>query len=155
MKDNHKAALRTRARRYIMQALYQWDLSGNNLSDIDKQFHEDEDFSKVDEQYFHEIFHGVPARLDDIDGHYEDFLDRKIEQLDPVERAVLRMATFELEKRLDIPYRVVINESVNLVKKYGADTAHRYVNGILDKVAQQLRSLEHPEAKKNPESPWG
>ena len=137
-------AQRTRARRYALQALYQWDLSGAELSAIEAQFREDEDFSKVDGDYFHELLHGVPARLEEIDGHYRDCLDRKVAELDPVERALLRMAVYELAWRPDVPYRVVINEAVNLGKKFGAEQAHKYVNGVLDRVARVLRPVEHP-----------
>lgn len=140
-------ALRIRARHYAMQALYQWDLSGSRLRDIEAQFHEDEDFSKADSEYFHELLHNIPAQLDDIDAHYAPYLDRPVHALDPVERALLRLASYELERRLDIPYKVVINESVNLTKKFGAEQAHRYINGVLDKVARQLRRLEYSSTK--------
>ena len=136
-------ALRVRARHYALQALYQWDISGNNLRDIEVQFHEDEDFSKADGEYFHELLHRIPARLDEVDASYQSYLDRPIKELDPVERALLRLASYELANRTDIPYRVVINESVNLAKKFGAEQAHKYINGVLDKVAQQLRAVEY------------
>lgn len=138
---------RTRARRYALQALYQWDLSGSALREIEAQFHEDEDFSKVDAGYFHELLHQIPARLDEIDAHYRGFLDRSVDRLDPVERALLRLATYELAERIDIPYRVIINEAVNLGKKFGAEQAHTYINGVLDKAARVLRPLEYPPAK--------
>ena len=141
-------ALRIRARHYAMQALYQWDLSGSNLKDIEAQFHENEDFTKADGAYFHELLHKIPARLDEIDAHYTPYIDRPLDELDPVERALLRLASYELENRIDIPYKVVINESVNLTKKFGADQAHKYINGVLDKVAQQLRAVEHPKGNK-------
>ena len=140
---NSQNALRTRARRFAMQALYQWDLSGNNISDIEKQFREDEDFSKVDDEYFNELLHKVPARLDEVEEAFSSYLDRSIKELDPVERAVLRMATYELMVRIDVPYKVVINESVNLAKKFGAEQAYKYINGVLDQVARALRALEH------------
>lgn len=146
---NHAAtALRIRARHYAMQALYQWDLSGSNLKDIEAQFHEDEDFTKADSDYFHELLHKIPARLDEIDALYASYLDRPVNELDPVERALLRLASYELEQRIDIPYKVVINESVNLTKKFGAEQAYKYINGVLDKVAQQLRVIEYQNGKK-------
>ncbi len=138
------AALRTRARRFAMQALYQWDLSGNNLRDIEVQFLQDEDFSKADREYFHELLHQVPARLDEVEAAFSAYLDRPVQEMDPVERAVLRMATYELMARVDVPYRVVINESVNLTKKFGAEQAYKYINGVLDKAARSLRSGEYP-----------
>lgn len=140
-------ALRVRSRRLAMQALYQWDLSGNNLAQIEAQFVEDEDFSKVDREYFNELLHQVPARLDEIEASFASYLDRSVKELDPVERAVLRMATYELMTRMDVPYKVVINEAVNLAKKFGADQAYKYVNGVLDKTARNLRAVEHPQGQ--------
>jgi N utilization substance protein B len=142
-----QAALRTRARRLAMQALYQWDMSGNNLSEIEVQFLEDEDFSKADKDYFHELLHQVPARLDEVEAAFTPYLDRPLKELDPVERSLLRLASYELLARVDIPYKVVINESVNLTKKFGADQAYKYINGVLDKTAQTLRAVEHPRGK--------
>ncbi|MGD8615413.1 MAG: transcription antitermination factor NusB [Gammaproteobacteria bacterium] len=142
-----QAAHRTRARRLAMQALYQWDLSGSDLSVIEVQFHEDEDFSKVDREYFHELLHQVPARLDEVDQAFRPYLDRPLGGLDPVERALLRMSVYELLVRIDVPYRVVINEAVNLAKKFGAEQAHKYINGVLDQAARKLRPLEHPRGE--------
>ena len=130
-----------------MQALYQWDLSGSNLSAIEVQFLEDEDFSKADKDYFHELLHEVPARLDEVEDAFTPYLDRPLKEIDPVERAVLRMASYELLARLDIPYRVIINESVNLTKKFGAEQAYKYVNGILDQTARRVRAVEHPQGQ--------
>ena len=145
--NRHSAALRTRARRFAMQALYQWDLSGNNLSDIERQFLEDEDFSRADKDYFNELLHQVPARLDEVEAAFSGYLDRPVQEMDPVERAVLRMATYELMTRLDVPYKVIINESVNLTKKFGAEQAYKYINGVLDKTARTLRAVEHPQGE--------
>lgn len=128
-----------------MQALYQWDLSGSNLSAIEVQFHEDEDFASVDRDYFHELLHQVPARLDEVEAAFAPYLDRPVAEIDPVERALLRMASYELLVRLDVPYRVVINEAVNLAKKFGAEQAHKYINGVLDQAARRLRPVEHPQ----------
>lgn len=140
-----QAALRTRARRLAMQALYQWDLSGGTLSEIEVQFLEDEDFTKADKDYFHELLHEVPARLDEVEQAFTSFLDRPLDELDPVERAVLRMASYELMARIDVPYKVIINESVNLTKKFGAEQAYKYINGVLDQTARRLRAVEHPQ----------
>ena len=145
--DTPRSALRTRARRLAMQALYQWDLSGSNLSAIEVQFLEDEDFSKADKDYFHELLHQVPARLDEVEDAFTPYLDRPLKEIDPVERAVLRMASYELLARLEIPYKVIINESVNLTKKFGAEQAYKYINGVLDKTARQLRAAEHPQGQ--------
>lgn len=142
-----QAALRTRARRLAVQALYQWDLSGTTLSEIEVQFLEDEDFSKADKDYFHELLHQVPARLDEVEQAFTSYLDRPLDELDPVERAVLRMASYELMARIDVPYKVIINESVNLTKKFGAEQAYKYINGVLDQAARRLRAVEHPQGQ--------
>ncbi|MCD2452184.1 transcription antitermination factor NusB [Methylicorpusculum oleiharenae] len=133
---------RTNARKSAVQALYQWQMTGQNLSQIELQFLEDDRLKDAQKSYFHEIFHGVPAQLDKIDEALTPFVDRPIEKIDPVERAILRIGVYELLLRLDMPYKVVINESINLAKCFGAEGSHRYVNGILDKVAQQQRAGE-------------
>ena len=139
---------RARARRYAMQALYQWDLSGSDLPLIRRQFLEAEDFSRADTKYFIELLSEAPKNIDIIDENISKFIDRPIEQLDPVERAVLRLSTYELLYRLDIPYRVSINEAVQLTKKFGAEQGHAFVNGVLDKVAHKLRAAECKKAGK-------
>ena len=142
---------RARARRYAMQALYQWDLSGTDLPLIRRQFLENEDFSKADTKYFIELLSELPRQVDVVDSTVADYIDRPIEQLDPVERAVLRLATYELLYRPDIPYRVCINEAVQLTRKFGAEQGHAYVNGVLDKAAHKLRAAECGRADKQSE----
>lgn len=129
---------RTRARRRALQALYQWQMAGQDLVDIEAQFQQEMDMGAVDIDLFREFLHGVPARIDTLDTCFGPLLDRPAEQLDPIERAILRMGTYELETRIDIPYRVVINEAVELAKQFGADQSHRYINGVLDKVARNF-----------------
>lgn len=136
---------RTKARRLAMQALYQWDLSGTDLKVIEQQFRESEEYPGVDEEYFLELLHRIPARLDEVEAGLADSMGMTWTELDPVERAVLRLAGYELKERWDIPYKVVINEAVNLAKKFGAEQAHRFVNGVLDKAARTLRPVEHPD----------
>lgn len=133
---------RTNARKAAVQALYQWQMTGQNLSAIEMQFLEEERLKDAQKSYFNELFHGVPKSLDVIDEALTQFVDRPVESIDPVERAILRIGVYELMNRLDMPYRVVLNESINLAKCFGADGSHRYVNGILDKVAQQKRAVE-------------
>lgn len=125
-----------------MQALYQWDLSGSDLPLIRRQFLEAEDFSRADTKYFIELLSEAPKNIDIIDENISKFIDRPFEQLDPVERAVLRLATYELLYRLDIPFRVCINEAVQLTRKFGAEEGHAFVNGVLDKAAHTLRAAE-------------
>ena len=139
---------RSRARRYAMQALYQWDLSGTDLPLIRRQFMEAEDFSKADTNYFIELLSEAPKKIDIIDENIAEYIDRPPEQLDPVERAVLRLATYELLYRLDIPYKVTINEAVQLTKKFGSEQCHAFVNGVLDKAAHKLRATECKKAGK-------
>ncbi|WP_431067298.1 transcription antitermination factor NusB [Methylotuvimicrobium sp.] len=133
---------RTNARKAAVQALYQWQMTGQNLSAIEMQFLEEERLKDAQKSYFNELFHGIPKSLDVIDETLMQFVDRPVEAIDPVERAILRIGVYELLNRLDMPYRVVLNESINLAKCFGADGSHRYVNGILDKVAQQKRAVE-------------
>ncbi len=133
---------RTNARKAAVQALYQWQMTGQNLSLIEQQFIEEEWLKDAQKSYFNELFHGVPTNLDVIDQALGEFVDRPVDAIDPVERAILRLGAYELLYRLNMPYRVVINESVNLAKCFGADGSHKYVNGILDKIAQQKRAVE-------------
>ena len=107
-----------------------------------RQFLEDEDFSRADQNYFIELLSEAPKQIDIIDENISEYIDRPLEQLDPVERAVLRLATYELLYRLDIPYRVTINEAVQLTKKFGAEQGHAFVNAVLDKAARKLRAAE-------------
>lgn len=130
---------RTRARRRALQALYQWQMAGQDLSDIEAQFHDEMDMEQVDIELFRELLHGVPKQLDVLDAQLAPHLDRAIEKLDPIERAILRMGVLELNQRLDVPVRVVINEAVELAKQFGAEQSHKYVNGVLDKVARGNR----------------
>ena len=140
------AHARSRARRYAMQALYQWDLSGTDLPLIRKQFLVNEVFSKADQPYFMELLSELPKQADVVDAAIAGYIDRPIEQLDPVEHAILRIGIYELLTRTDIPYRVVINEAVQLAKKFGAEQGHAFVNGVLDKAARKLRSTEYKKA---------
>ena len=133
---------RNLARRCAVQALYQWHLTQQNVGDIDAQFVTEHDVKKVDIVYFQELLHQVPAHVAELDAHYATFLDRPVRELDPVECAILRMSVYELAYRLDIPYRVVINEGVDMAKVFGAEQSHKYVNGVLDKVARKLRTAE-------------
>jgi N utilization substance protein B len=125
-----------------MQALYQWQLARLDLKEIEDQFLIDQDMSKVDLQYFHELLHRIPAQLDDIDLILTEFVDRPVNEIDPVERAILRIGVFELEHHQEIPYRVVLSEAVQLAKQFGALDGHKYVNGVLDKIAQTSRKIE-------------
>jgi len=133
---------RHQARRLATQALYTWQMAGQDLADIEAQYCTDLDMSKIDGEYFHELLHKVPARIDELDEHIIPLLDRGLEEVGGVERAILRLGCYELAFRLDVPYRVVINESIKLAKIFGADQSHKFINGVLDGVAKKLRSTE-------------
>lgn len=133
---------RTNARKAAVQALYQWQMAGHNLSEIELQFLDEQRLKDAHKNYFTELLLGVPKNLNAIDQALAEFVDRPVDTIDPVERAILRLGTYELVYRLDMPYRVIINESINLAKFFGADGSHKYVNGILDKIAQKIRAIE-------------
>lgn len=133
---------RHQAREKAVQALYQWQMTDQNVSDIERQFLEEQPMKGVDVEYFQELLHKVPATLDQLDEAIAPHVDRPVNQIDQVERAILRVGTYELKFKLEVPYRVVINEGVELAKTFGAEQGHKYVNSILDKVAQNLRSTE-------------
>jgi N utilization substance protein B len=137
-----KLLARRQARSLAMQALYAWQIAGQALNEIEAQFRVDNDFTAVDAAYFHEILHGVPRQKTEIDNSFVALLDRPLDEIDPVELAILRLSTYELRNRLDVPYRVVINEGIELAKVFGATDGHKFVNGVLDKLAPKLRADE-------------
>ena len=144
------SSARTNARKAAVQALYQWQMTGQSLFEIERQFIEEDRLKDAQKSYFTELFHGVPKNLAEIDLALTEFVDRPVDMIDPVERAILRIGVYELTNRLDMPYRVVLNEGINLAKYFGADGSHKYVNGILDKVAQQKRTVEIKSRAQSP-----
>lgn len=137
-----KPGPRSWARRCAAQALYQWQLTGEELTLIETRFLADQDLGKADLDYFRELVRQIPARVAEIDTVLTPFLDRPMPQVDPVERAILRIGGYELMQRPDLAYRIVINEAVELAKMFGAEQGHRFVNGVLDKVARAVRPAE-------------
>ncbi len=137
-----KTAARRKARSLAVQALYSWQIAGQPLHEIEAQFRTDNDFSEVDGAYFHEILHGVPRQKSELDSTFEPCLDRPLAEIDPVELAILRLSTYELRNRIDVPYKVVINEGIELAKTFGATAGHKFVIGVLDKLAPRLRAAE-------------
>ena len=133
---------RSQARHHAVQAIYQWQMTGQDIRDIHDQFISENDPSEFEVTYFEGLLRGVPGNLGELDAELTPCLDRSIESVDPVERAILRLGAFELIHRLDVPYRVVINEAVELAKVFGAEQGHRYVNGVLDKLARKVRRTE-------------
>ena len=146
---------RTNSRKAAVQALYQWQMTGQSLIEIERQFIEEERLKDAQKSYFTWLFHGVPKNLEAIDQVLSEFVDRPVDKIDPVERAILRMGVYELVYRPDMPYRVALNESINLAKCFGADGSHKYVNGILDKVAQRIRGLETEDRRRKTEDGRG
>lgn len=134
-------AQRRKARRLILQALYQWLMSENDPQAIARQFQE-ETHGKVDWEYFQAVFCAIPGEVENLDTILHPLLDRKPESLDPIEKALLYLGAYELAHRIDVPYRVVINECVELAKTFGATDSHKYINGVLDKLAPVLRTAE-------------
>ncbi len=136
-------AARRKARHYAMQALYQWKMTGAAINQIEAEFHTDNDMSKVDVTYFRELVHGVPKQLSELEEAFTPYLQgRDLHELDPITLALLRLSTYELKQRLDVPYKVVINEAVALAKKFGAADSHKFINGVLDRAAAELRAVE-------------
>lgn len=135
-------ALRHKARHYAMQAIYQWQMSQNPLQQIEQQFRSEYDFSQVDLEFFQELLHRIPAQLGDLDALIAPHIDRAINELTPIELALLRIGAYELAYRIDVPFKVAINEAVSLAKKFGAAESHKYINGVLDNIAKQTRAVE-------------
>ena len=133
---------RSRARRRALQAMYAWQLSGSAMNAVIEQFRHEQDMEVADLDYFQDLLHGVDKNVEALDACLRPHLDREVAQVDPIERAVLRLAAYELKYRPDVPYRVVLNEAIEVTKRFGADHGHSYVNGVLDKLATELRAVE-------------
>lgn len=133
---------RTQARHHAVQAIYQWQMAGHDVSEVDSQFLDKEDLGSFEVEYFKDLLHGVPANLSELDTELKHCVDRSIESIDPVERAILRLGAYEMMHHPEVPYRVIINEAVELAKVFGAEQGHRYVNGVLDKLARRVRKTE-------------
>ena len=135
-------AQRRKARKLAMQGLYQWHIAEQSITQIEAEFLTDNDMAKVDQAYFSEVLRGVAAEKSELDSHIERHVDRNLSSLTPVELAILRMGAYEFIHRIDVPYKVVINEGIELAKTFGATDGHKYVNGVLDLLAQSLRTAE-------------
>lgn len=133
---------RRKARHYALQSLYQWQMTKAPLADIESQFREEYDFKAVDLEFYQDIVHQVPANLQELEAAFTKHLDREFNELDPIELSLLRLGSYELIKRIDVPYKVAINEAVALAKKFGATDGHKYINGVLDKLAKDVRTVE-------------
>lgn len=151
MNNVSRQTARRNARTKALQALYQWDLNeeAQNSVSIDttiklilEQFHDSQDMSKVDLEYFTELFGQTLRSKQKLDEELQPSLDRPVADVDPIERCICRLGAYELANRLDIPMKVVINEWVEITKKFGSDKGYKYINGVMDKLGQRLRTLE-------------
>ena len=139
---------RSRARRRALQAIYAWQMSGGTAQQVIAQFAHEQAHEIADLEYFEDLVRGVLKHQADIDQALAGFLDRGVEEVDPIERAALRIASYELRHRPDVPYRVVINEAIDTTKRFGSEHGHTYVNGGLDHAAAAWRSVEFDAARK-------
>lgn len=135
-------AMKRKARRFAVQGIYEWQLSGNLPHEIEARTRADNAMHKVDLNYYHELLSRVIADHAALDQLMIHILDRDTKQLDPIELAILRLSTYEMRDHLEIPYRVVIDEAIELAKHFGGTDSHKYINGVLDKMASQLRADE-------------
>ncbi len=142
MASNKGAGARTRARELMVQALYQKQIAGHTTTELVEQFHQQAAYQRVDQAYFDELFPAISNDQDALQEKIDELIDRPLAQLDPVELAILLIGVHELQHRIDIPYRVVVNESVNLAKRFGSIEGYKYINACLDVAAQAIRSVE-------------
>tara|TARA_R110001583_G_scaffold30218_8_gene104758 strand:- start:2468 stop:2902 length:435 start_codon:yes stop_codon:yes gene_type:complete len=137
-----KPAERRRARQFAVQAIYQWQITQTGVTQIIEQFSVDQDMSKADVPYFKELLMGVVQNVGSLDEKLSPYLSRKIEDVDMVDIAVLRLAMFELTYRTDVPHKVVLNEAIELAKDFATDESYKFVNGVLDKALRSLKLRE-------------
>lgn len=135
-----KPAARRLARHHALQAIYAWQLSSGEMSGIEREFLSQQDMTGADTTYFHDLLLGVSQQQSLLDQVIAPYLARPLAELDPIEKAILRLASYELIGRRDVPYKVVINEAIELAKTFGAQESHKFINGVLDKAAPNLRA---------------
>lgn len=138
---------RTRSRRRALQAVYTWQVAGGQVQEVIAQFAHEQAHEIADLEYFEDLVRGVLARRAELDASLAPFLDRGIDEVDQIERAMLRIAAYELQHRIDVPYRVVIDEALKTVKRFGSEHGHTYVNGVLDRAAAEWRAVEVQAAR--------
>ena len=142
MANKSASGARTRARELLVQALYQHQIAGHDAAELLEQFHAQAAYTRAEQSMFDEWLPGILEHREALELEIAAFADRPLEQLDPIERAILLIGTFELRDHIEVPYRVVINEGVNLAKRFGAIDGHKYVNACLDRAAAKLRAIE-------------
>jgi len=134
-----KPSPRRKARELAVQAVYSWQISQNTVSDVEVNFIADNSKRRFDIEYFQQLLRGVTNNISDIDAAISPYVDRPLDDIDHVEKAILRVAVYELKDCTDVPYRVVINEAIELAKSFAADDSHKFVNGVLDKTVKLIR----------------
>lgn len=142
MREQSQYEPRRRARRRALQAIYQWQMTGQDAREILKQFHQAQDMSGVDEDYFEQLLMGVSSEKEQLDRELQRFLDRPFDQLDLMEKVVLRIGVYEMLYCSELPFRVVVDECVDLAHRFGSEQGHAYVNAVLDKGAREWRQGE-------------
>ena len=140
MSKSASPGARSRARELIVQALYQMQITGHGVAELTEQFHERPDYQRVDKAYFDGLLSGILEDIAVLEESIDELADRPIAQLDPVEKGILLLGFYELRSMQDVPFKVVINESVNLAKRFGAVDGHKYINAVLDRAVKKLRS---------------
>ena len=130
---------RSRARELIVQSLYQMQITGTSESELLSQFRECPDYERVDQEYFDEVLSAICRNTEKLEESIDKLADRPLSQLDPVERGILLLGIYELQEKPDVPFKVVINESVNIAKRFGAVDGHKYINALLDRAVKELR----------------
>ena len=141
--DGIDLVARSRARRRAAQAVYAWQIGGNPMAAVIEEFRHEQDMEIADIAYFEDLLRGVDAHCADLDAALAPWLDRGIAEVDPMERAILRLAAYELRHRSDVPYRVILNEALELARRFGNEQGHAYVNGVLDQLAARVRADEY------------
>lgn len=134
-----KISPRRRARECAVQALYSWAVSQNSPEIVELNFMTEQDMKGVDTPYFRKLFRQTVENVEAVERTMQGYLDRGLTELDPIEKAILRLAVYELQFEADVPYKVVINEAIEVAKVFGADESHKYINGVLDKIAPVVR----------------
>ncbi len=142
MASGESTGARTRARELLLQALYQKQIAGHDCPELLSQFREQVAYQRVDQEFFEELLRDICDQQTELEQSIDALIDRPLDQLDPVELGILLIGVYELQSRIDIPYRVVINECVNLARRFGAIDGHKYINACLDAAARSLREVE-------------
>lgn len=146
-RDGVDPVTRARARRRALQALYAWQMSGGEVGQVIAQFAHEQAHEVADLEYFEDLVRGVAKHRVALDQALAAYLDRTVEEVDPIERAVLRLAAYEMIHRIDVPYRVVLNEAIEIAKRFGSEHGHTFVNGVLDRAASEWRAAEFGAAR--------